>query len=177
MMEDYGRVPGLDVIDSRIVTMLRENARLTWSQIGAAVGLSRVAVRSRVERLEKAGVIRGYHADVQSGDVPGGIRFTLDIETDPGCFADIIEILAAERMLQEIYGTSGHSHIHAVGTAPDSKTLGVYAGELYRTVKGIKEICWQILVITYKHTGKGVDYVQSQESEHMETAGNEGGWP
>ena len=165
------QVMGLDQTDNMIIRMLRENARLTFSEIGKAAGISRVAAKHRIEQLEKNGVIKGYHADIDLRALPKGIRFTLDIETEPGVYAEVIERLAASSMLHEIYGTSGKSHIHVMGVAPNSETLGSYAGYLYRSTKGIRELNWQILATTYKNTERGVTYEQFQESGHLEEGG------
>ena len=55
-------MPSLDEIDQRIVALLRENARRSFQDIGSRVALSAPAVKRRVDRLEAAGVIRGYSA-------------------------------------------------------------------------------------------------------------------
>ena len=171
MQEERRNIAGLDQIDNRIVEMLRENARLTFSEIGRLAGISRVAAKHRVEQMEKNGIIRGYHARIDLKALPKGIRFTLDIEAAPGYYAEVIETLSASSMLHEIYGTSGKSHIHVVGVAPNNETLGRYANYLYRTTKGIRELNWQILVTTYKHTERGVEYERYQEPEHLEEGG------
>ncbi|MBQ6596962.1 MAG: hypothetical protein IJH79_05355, partial [Lentisphaeria bacterium] len=111
------------------------------------------------------------HADIDLRAMPKGIRFTLDIEASPGCYSEVIGTLAASSMLHEIYGTSGKSHIHVIGVAPNSETLGSYANYLYRTTRGIRELNWQILVTTYKNTERGVAYEQYQKSEHLEEGG------
>jgi DNA-binding Lrp family transcriptional regulator len=54
----------LDDIDQRIVAALRDDARASFAEIGAAVGLSAPAVKRRVDRLRSAGVITGFVAVV-----------------------------------------------------------------------------------------------------------------
>ncbi len=54
----------MDDIDRRIVALLRENARRSFKDIGEQVHLSAPAVKRRVDRLEREGVIRGYTAVV-----------------------------------------------------------------------------------------------------------------
>ena len=54
----------MDDIDRRIVALLRENARRSFKDIGEEVSLSAPAVKRRVDRLERDGVIRGYTAVV-----------------------------------------------------------------------------------------------------------------
>ena len=44
---------GLDDLDQKIVNLLIQNARMSYSEIGQQVGISRVAVKMRVQALEK----------------------------------------------------------------------------------------------------------------------------
>lgn len=57
----------IDKIDQQIVALLRENARRSFQDIGSRVALSAPAVKRRVDRLEEAGVIRGYSAMLDHG--------------------------------------------------------------------------------------------------------------
>jgi Lrp/AsnC family leucine-responsive transcriptional regulator len=54
----------LDRIDWKIIEELQQDARLSWAELGRRVGLTTPAVAERVHRLEKHGVIRGFHADI-----------------------------------------------------------------------------------------------------------------
>jgi DNA-binding Lrp family transcriptional regulator len=57
----------MDEIDRQIVALLREDARRSFQSIGLKVSLSAPAVKRRVDRLEAAGVIQGYSAQVDAG--------------------------------------------------------------------------------------------------------------
>jgi DNA-binding Lrp family transcriptional regulator len=54
----------MDEIDHRIIALLRENARRSFQDIGGRVSLSAPAVKRRVDRLEREGIIRGYSANI-----------------------------------------------------------------------------------------------------------------
>jgi DNA-binding Lrp family transcriptional regulator len=54
----------VDEIDRQIVAQLRDRARSSFQAVGAAVSLSAPAVKRRVDRLERDGVIRSYAAVV-----------------------------------------------------------------------------------------------------------------
>lgn len=54
-----------DELDRQIVTALMANARTSFAEIGAAVGLSSTAVKRRVDRLRETGVITGFTATVR----------------------------------------------------------------------------------------------------------------
>ena len=58
----------MDAIDTQIVALLRANARMPLKTLAAKVELARSTVRERLVRLEKAGVILGYHARVADVD-------------------------------------------------------------------------------------------------------------
>ncbi len=53
---------GLDAIDRKILTLLREDGRMPHASIAKEVGLSAPAVHERVRKLEQRGIIAGYHA-------------------------------------------------------------------------------------------------------------------
>ena len=56
----------IDQIDRRILRALRANARLSMVALGEQVGLSKTPVTARVRRLEEAGYIRGYRAELDA---------------------------------------------------------------------------------------------------------------
>ena len=50
---------GLDELDRRILDLLTQNARYTYSELGEKLGVSRVAIKNRMDALEQKGVIEG----------------------------------------------------------------------------------------------------------------------
>ena len=54
----------LDPTNRQLIAALQDDARLSLAELGRRVGLTAPAVGERLARLEEAGVIRGYHADV-----------------------------------------------------------------------------------------------------------------
>jgi DNA-binding Lrp family transcriptional regulator len=55
----------LDDLDRKIVAALVANARTSFAEIGAAIGLSAPAVKRRVDRMREADVITGFTAMVR----------------------------------------------------------------------------------------------------------------
>lgn len=54
----------MDELDRSLLRLLAADARLPYAELGRRIGLSRTATLARVRRLEEAGVIRGYRADI-----------------------------------------------------------------------------------------------------------------
>ncbi|MCS7113914.1 MAG: HTH-type transcriptional regulator LysM [Nitrososphaerota archaeon] len=50
----------MDEIDRKIIQILKQNGRATYSEIGKAVGLSEAAVRKRIKDLVGSGVIKRF---------------------------------------------------------------------------------------------------------------------
>jgi Lrp/AsnC family leucine-responsive transcriptional regulator len=64
----------LDAYDTRILTELQADARISMAELGRRVHLSQPAVTERVRKLESAGVITGYRATVSLSALGYGIR-------------------------------------------------------------------------------------------------------
>ena len=84
---------GLDELDQKIVQLLIKNARLSYSDIGKEVGISRVAVKARIQALEKKGVIEEYTTIINPQKISGAISCYFEIETLSNSFTDVIDIL------------------------------------------------------------------------------------
>ena len=71
-----GRLTGettIDTTDRLLLGELQEDARVSLAELGRRVGLSAPAVADRIQRLESAGAIRGYRAQVD----PRALGFSL----------------------------------------------------------------------------------------------------
>lgn len=54
----------LDLTGRKLLSVLQENARLSYAELGRRIGLSPAATAERLKRLEDAGVITGYCVDI-----------------------------------------------------------------------------------------------------------------
>jgi Lrp/AsnC family transcriptional regulator, leucine-responsive regulatory protein len=69
----------LDSIDLRILDVLQHEGRITMSELGERVGLSTSPCSQRVKRLERLGVIAGYHARLQPAAVGKSLLVFVEI--------------------------------------------------------------------------------------------------
>jgi DNA-binding Lrp family transcriptional regulator len=69
----------LDGVDRKIIALLQENAKRTFAEIGADVGLSSTAVKRRVDRLQGDGVITGYGARIDPRALGEGIEALVEV--------------------------------------------------------------------------------------------------
>jgi Lrp/AsnC family transcriptional regulator, leucine-responsive regulatory protein len=67
-----------------ILQALQQNARLSYSELGQSVGLSSPAVAERVRRMEDAGIISGYHAEINVAKIGFPITAVIRMSPSPG---------------------------------------------------------------------------------------------
>ena len=85
-------IEGLDVLDNMILNVIKENARMSYSEIGEKVGVSRVSVKKRMEAMEEKGIIEGYKTVFKINKAPEGISFIVDVEAFPEEFQNVWEL-------------------------------------------------------------------------------------
>lgn len=107
---------GLDELDQKIVRLLIENARMTYSDIGQQIGISRVAVKTRIQSLERRGIIEEYTTIINPQKISGAVSCYFEIETSSDTLAQVTELLNQNEAVTQIYRVTGKNklHIHAV---------------------------------------------------------------
>ena len=87
---------GLDSVDRHILAELQEDGRMTNVELARRVNLSAPPCLRRVRRLEEAGIIRGYHADVDPVSLGWEITFfaLVGLESQKLAVLDAFESLA-----------------------------------------------------------------------------------
>ena len=73
----------MDNIDRKILTILQQNARTPLKVIAEQVFLSSPAVSARIERLEAAGYILGYQAQLSCAAMGYQIKAFINLEVEP----------------------------------------------------------------------------------------------
>lgn len=108
----------LDPIGWRILAELQEDARIQYAELGRRVGLSNPAVIERVRRMEEAGIITGYRAEIDYRKVglrvPAYIRVRVSGDSIP-------RFISAVRNISEVF------ECHRI-SGEDTFLVKVYAG-------------------------------------------------
>jgi Lrp/AsnC family leucine-responsive transcriptional regulator len=79
----------LDATNVRLLRELQADARLSLAELGRRVGLSSPAVAERLARLERDGVVRGYHADLDPRALGYTLSAVIRIRPAPRQIADV----------------------------------------------------------------------------------------
>ncbi len=73
----------MDQIDRKILSLLKQNARMPLKAIAEEVYLSSPAVSSRIEHMESSGLIEGYHVHLSPEKLNLQIKAFINLEVDP----------------------------------------------------------------------------------------------
>lgn len=112
---------GLDELDQKIVQLLIKNARMSYSDIGQQIGISRVAVKARIQSLEQRGIIEEYTTIINPQKISGTVSCYFEIETLPDTLAKVSEILRQNETITQVYRVTGKNklHVHAVSASSE----------------------------------------------------------
>jgi DNA-binding Lrp family transcriptional regulator len=97
----------MDDKDRRLLQLLHQDARAPLKTLAADVGLARSSVRERIAKLEQAGVIRGYRADLGDALTPGDVRAFLLLKLMRTPLPETIRRINALPGTRRCYSVSG----------------------------------------------------------------------
>lgn len=97
----------LDAVNLRLLKELETEGRLGMAELGRRIGMSAPAVAERVQRLERAGVIAGYHAEIDPRALGYPVAAVVRIRPAPGQLRRIPEIALDTPEVAECYRITG----------------------------------------------------------------------
>ena len=134
------QINGIDEKDNQIIEILLNNGRISYSDIGDKMGLSRTAVKNRIKALEDRGIIKGYKAVIDPLATPEMVPFVVNIETEAENFEDAKQAFMESRETITLVQTTGNCHLTAICVAEDIPTMRVFVNGMYKKVPGIRSI-------------------------------------
>jgi DNA-binding Lrp family transcriptional regulator len=138
----------MDDIDRQIVALLRQDARRSFQSIGLRVALSAPAVKRRVDRLEAAGVIRGYSATLDHSALGWTTHAVVSLFCEGRMSGtEILATCARHPEVSAAYTVAGEAsailHLHARDTEHLEEAL-----ERLRDAPGIRRTQTQVVLST-----------------------------
>lgn len=102
----------VDDTDRKLLHLLREDGRRTFSEMAADVGLSVAAVKRRVDRLRAIGVITGFTVQIDHAKLGWGIEAFTELRYAGS--TSVGEILRSTTALNEVQA------VHTIAGDPDA---------------------------------------------------------
>lgn len=141
---------GLDALDQKIVRLLIENARISYSDIGQEVGISRVAVKARIQALEQRGIIEEYTTIINPQKISGAVSCYFEIETLPDTLAEVTETLKENEAITQVYRVTGKNKLHVHAVAASSEEMEKLIREVIDPLPGVVNCSCNIILSRIK---------------------------
>ncbi len=141
---------GMDKLDQEILQLLIENARLSYSEIGEKVGISRVAVKARVKALEDKGIIEEYTTVINPQKINGAISAYFEIETTPQALQTVIKRLNENETVTQIYRITGACKLHVHAAAASQEEMERFISKEIDQLPGIIKASCNIILSRIK---------------------------
>ena len=104
----------MDAIDEKLILALRDNARASTARLARLVGRSRTSVQSRLDRLERDGIIVGYSVRVAPQHDLGAVRAHVMIKVGPKEVRAVTAALKTIPQVRVLHSVSGEVDLIAV---------------------------------------------------------------
>lgn len=159
----------IDETNKIILRLLKDNGRMSFTELGEQLGLSRVAVKKRVAKLEEQGIIRGYKAVIHREDA---IKMYMEIITVDEEADELIDYLNRTGYVTELYIMTGKNRIHATAVAPEVSELKYLTKMLQKTFPDkIKRMECHAVKEVLRDEREGVEYdrVKQRNNERDES--------
>lgn len=143
---------GLDEVDRKILSLLKQDTRISFSDIGKRVHLSAPAVHARVKKLENQNVISRYTIDLDPEKVGAPLCAFIRIAKSKGTSAALAEELEKIKQIEECHSVAGEDCLMLKLRVPSALELSKILDRI-REVDGIDRTVTAVVLETHFERG------------------------
>jgi DNA-binding Lrp family transcriptional regulator len=133
----------MDIVDLKILELLKENSRMSFNEISVSVGKTEATVRRRVKKLTDEGVIKKFTIDYAIDNKPR-TRATVKVEPDFKEIKRILKELLDIEEITDLWRLSGDCGLFMKVEIPSIEQFNPLIEEKISPIKGVKivETCF-----------------------------------
>jgi Lrp/AsnC family leucine-responsive transcriptional regulator len=140
----------MDEIDRKIITILQQNGRASYTDIAKDVGLSRVGVQARINALMENGTIEKITAVINPEKLGITVSAFFNVEVEPKHLIEVADNLADEPEVSSLYHMTGPSKLHMHGLFISNREMELFLQKKLYVLPGITSVDCQVLINRYK---------------------------
>lgn len=157
--------------DTQILNILQENARVSNAEIARRLGVAPSAVFERIRKLEEKGVLRGYHAEMDSRALGlGQLAFMFIRSNDRPGAVGTAEQLAKIPEILELHHVAGEDCFLAKVRVRDAEALGRLLRERLSGIETITSTRTTIVLDTVKESSVLPIDISQEPGDEAESA-------
>ncbi|KYG70531.1 Lrp/AsnC family transcriptional regulator [Bdellovibrio bacteriovorus] len=142
----------LDDVDRKILSLLKEDARLQYAEIGKKVNLSAPAVHARVKKMETNGIIKRYTIDMEPEPLGASLCAFVRIAKSKGTSASIAHHFKKIKQIEECHGVAGEDCIYIKLRTQSTNELSKLIDEI-RSIEGVDRTVTVVVLETHFERG------------------------
>src|SRR5699024_6766238 len=127
-----------------------KDGRKSYVELAEIVGLSRVAVKDRVQNLVHSGVIERFTVVINSEKVGQKVSAFFEVDVEPKQLLEVAENLAANTSVASIYQMTGPSTLHMHVLVEDFQKLEEFINRELYSVQGITRVESHVILKRFK---------------------------
>ncbi|HEY6483909.1 MAG TPA: Lrp/AsnC family transcriptional regulator [Steroidobacteraceae bacterium] len=140
----------MDKIDHKILTLLENDARLSFAELGVRIGLSKTPCWHRVRELERRGVISGYGAQIDAGQLGLNVQAFVQVTINSARHDEFESAVLRQPAILQCFATAGQAdYLMHVLVAGISELDGLLRREISR-MPGVQRIETTVCMKTIK---------------------------
>lgn len=139
----------MDELDQHLITLLRQDARLSIADLAHKLHVSRGTVNNRMRKLQDQRVILGYTVRLRPEAEPERIRAWMGVQVEGNVVRQVTASLLGEPGVVALHDTNGRWDLLAEIEAPSTAGLSQVL-ERIRLVRGIRNTETSIHLATYR---------------------------
>ena len=133
----------------RILSRLRENARLSNVEIARELAISEATIRRRIKALEDKGIIQGYSCYLNYQLIENPVKAYVHLSLEPGRRDEVVAKITAHPRAVAVYRVTGEHDVLCVMFFVDMSELHEFLDK-YLQIEGIRNLETQIVLNPYK---------------------------
>jgi len=151
MIDDLFNPRGMamDSTDQRLLSLLRDNARLSVAALAKTLRVARGTVQNRLTRMEKEGTIVGYTVKLKSQAEDGRIRALMTVAVEGNRTDEVIRALRGDPAVGALHTTNGRWDIVAELRSDSLEAVDKVLSRI-RQIDGISNTETSLLLSTHK---------------------------
>jgi DNA-binding Lrp family transcriptional regulator len=139
-----------DEIDRKLISILQHNGRASYTELAKEVGLSRVAVQTRINGLMENGTIERFACIVNPQKLGITVSAFFNVEVEPKYLIQVADTLADEPEVTSLYHMTGPSKLHMHGLFNGNQEMELFLQDKLYPLPGINSVDCQVLIKRYK---------------------------
>ena len=140
----------MDTTDRRLLSLLRDDARMSVAAMAKSLGVSRGTVQNRLARLEADGTVLGYTVRVKNASDDERIRAFMTVAVEGNRTDEVLKALRGDPAVCALHTTNGRWDIVAELRTESLEAVDRVLGRI-RLIDGISSTETSLLLSTHKY--------------------------